>query len=219
MSAPIQIVRAQRIVDNVYEGLHEAILSGQLLPGEKLSVPALAQQLSVSRSPVREAVARLTTEGLAVESPRRGAVVAKIGLADLAELYEVREALEGVVTRLAVERSGRHVVDDLEPVIERHAEAIARGDMQAHVECDMEFHAVIRRGSSHDLAIRLLDQIQSRVKLAMRSTSVTAGPERALEDHKRILAALRLGDARESEARAREHVARLRGVLRDSVRP
>jgi DNA-binding GntR family transcriptional regulator len=97
---------ADRIADTVDEKLCNAIFARTLQPGTRLSVPALAAELGVSRSPVREAVLRLTQERLAREEPRRGAVVAHIGPRELTALYEVREVLEGLAARLAVENSG-----------------------------------------------------------------------------------------------------------------
>ena len=211
----IDIAPTQRIADSVYDGLRDAVLDGRLAPGSKLSVPALAQRLEVSRSPVREAVARLIAEGLAVESPRRGAVVATITPADLAELYEVRSSLEGVAARLAVQRTGgAGLADRLDEVLARHQAALAGNDTDAIEECDTAFHRMLREASRHAYAIRLLDQIQSQVRLAMRTTMVTAGPERALADHRAIVAAVRLGDAELAERRARDHVDRLRDALR-----
>ncbi|WP_255949835.1 GntR family transcriptional regulator [Streptomyces odontomachi] len=210
----IDIAPTHRIADSVFQGLREAVLDGRIPPGRRLSVPALAQQLDVSRSPVREAVARLTADGLAVESPRRGAVVATITLADLAELYEVRGALEGVVARLAIERSGPELADRLDEVLAEHQAALDAGDIQTVQRCDAAFHRLIRQASRHDYASRLLDQIQSQVRLAMRTTMVAAGPERALREHREIATAIRLGDAELAERRAQAHVARLRDALR-----
>lgn len=216
MTTPlIDVAPTQRITDSVFTGLREAVLDGRIAPGSKLSVPALAQQLNVSRSPVREAVARLIADGLAVESPRRGAVVATITLTDLAELYEVRGSLEGVVARLAVERTGPALADDLETVLAEHRTALDREDAAAIERCDAAFHKLLRQASRHAYAIRLLDQIQSQVRLAMRTTMATAGPERALADHRAITTAIRLGDAELAERRARHHIDRLRDALRD----
>jgi DNA-binding GntR family transcriptional regulator len=214
VASAIDIAPTQRIADSVFDGLREAVLDGKLAPGSKLSVPALAQQLNVSRSPVREAVARLIADGLAVDNPRRGAVVATITSADLAELYEVRSSLESVVTRLAVERTGPALADELDQILAEHRAALDSGDSQVIQQCDAAFHKLLRRASRHAYAIRLLDQIQSQVKLAMRTTMVTAGPERALQDHRDITAAIRLGDAELAERRARDHIHRLRDALR-----
>jgi DNA-binding GntR family transcriptional regulator len=215
MSSVINIEPAHRIADSVFRGLREAVLNGVIASGSKLSVPALAEQLGVSRSPVREAVARLISDGLAVETPRRGAVVATITSAELAELYEVRCALEGVVARLAVERGSPGLADELDEILAAHRAALDAQDISAAQHCDETFHMTLREASGHSYAIRLLDQIQSFVRLAMRTTMVSGGLESAWQDHRNIATAARLGDAELAERRARDHVIRLRDSLRE----
>lgn len=202
-----------RIADIVYERLREEVVDGVLPPGARLSVPALADRMNVSRSPVREAVQRLIQERLAREEPRRGAVVASVGPAELATVYQAREVLEGLAARLAVENAGRRLVDELAGVLAEHELAVDAEDYAGHVEADTRFHSLIRRAGANPEVVRMLDEIQTQVRLAMRTTSVTGGPRRALEDHRAILAAIRSADPDAAERAARTHVARLRDVL------
>lgn len=204
---------ASRIADAVYERLREEVLSGQLTPGSRLSVPALAERLRVSRSPVRDAVLRLIQDRLAVEEPRRGAVVAQMGPTELAALYEVREVLEGLATRLAVENSGRRLVEALRGALAEHERAVRVADIAGHTAADLRFHALIRRASGNTEVAHLLEGIQSRVRLAMRTTTITGGPHNAVRDHRAILAAIEAGDPAAAEAAARAHIARLHAVL------
>lgn len=202
-----------RLGDTVYERIREQIFSGELPAGTRLSVPALAARLHVSRSPVRDAVLRLTQEGIAREEPRRGAVVARITASDLAALYEVREVLEGLATRLAVENAGRRLVDALADVLARHEQAVRDSNLDGHFEADTTFHRLIREASGNPEVCHMLDRIGSKVRLAMRTTSVTAGPKYAVRDHRKILAAIRKGDPGHAETVARAHIARLRTAL------
>jgi DNA-binding GntR family transcriptional regulator len=204
---------ADRLGDTVYERIREEVLSGDLPAGTRLSVPAIAARLDVSRSPVRDAVLRLTQEGLAREEPRRGAVVARITAADLVTLYEVREVLEGLAARLAVENAGRRLVDNLAEVTRRHETAVQASDLAGHFEADTTFHRIIREAGGNTEVCHMLDRIGGKVRLAMRTTSVTAGPRQALRDHKAILAAIRKGDPAHAESVARAHISRLRTAL------
>src|SRR3982750_1808061 len=95
-----------RIVDTVQGALRQAIFQGTLRAGEPLSVPKLARRLNVSRSPVREAVLGLVAQGLAVEQPRRGVVVATVNPADLLAIHEIRVFVEACAARLAAQRIG-----------------------------------------------------------------------------------------------------------------
>lgn len=207
------VMATDRLGDTVYERIREEILTGDLAAGTRLSVPAVASRLDVSRSPVRDAVLRLIQEGLAREEPRRGAVVARITAADLVTLYEVREVLEGLATRLAVENAGRRLVDGLAEVTRRHEAAVRTSDLAGHFEADTTFHRLIREASGNAEVCHMLDRIGGKVRLAMRATSVTAGPRQALRDHKAILAAIRKGHPADAEAVARAHIARLRTAL------
>lgn len=201
----------------MYQRLLQAILSSELQPGERLIVPALAQQLNVSRSPVREAVQRLIRERLAIEEPHRGAVVAQIRQEDLLYLYDVREMLEGLAARRAAERMTEDDLAALRDALARHEQLVEQGELEAHVEIDQDFHAIVRRSTQNQWLIEFLDELRSLVRLAMASTTVTAGPHKAVQDHRRILEALEAGDPDRAEATAREHIARLRTALRQGA--
>lgn len=213
MGMPMSGTAADRMADTVYERLREQIFTGELEPGARLSVPALAERLEVSRSPVRDAVLRLVRERLANEEPRRGAVVAEVGLTELVAIYEVREVLEGLAARLAVENAGRRLVRALGDALDDHERAVGVADVQASTEADMRFHALIREASGNAEVCRLLEDAQTQVRLAMRTTTVTAGPRQALADHRAILTAIESGDPGKAEQAARAHIFRLREVL------
>lgn len=213
----MKVSSPERIADVVYQHLREQIFSGELPPGTRLSVPAIADEFDASRSPVRDAVLRLTQERLAREEPRRGAVVARVGPVELAALYEVREVLEGLAARLAVENAGRRLIDRLRDTLTEHEEAVATADLDRHQQADMRFHSLIRQAGGNDEVIRTLDDIQAQIRLAMRTTTVTGGPRYAVADHRAILTAIESGDPAEAERAARAHIARLRLVLLEST--
>lgn len=202
-----------RIADAIYERIREEIFTGALPPGARLSVPALAERLEVSRSPVREAVLRLVQDRLADEEPRRGAVVAQIGARELAAIYDVREVLEGLAARLAVENSGRRLVTALHDVLADHERAVRDTDVAAVTDADMRFHSLVRHAADNPEVVRLLDGVQTQVRLAMRTTRVTAGPRQAIDDHRAILTAIESGDPSAAEYAARAHIYRLRSAL------
>lgn len=203
----------ERIVDWTFELLRTAIVDGELEPGARLSIPALAEQLTVSRSPVREAVQRLVSDGLAVEVPHRGAVVATYGAVELLPVYEIREFLEGLAARLAAERATPDELKEMRMSFDDHVAAIEAGDQQGHFERDAHFHALTRQAADNQWLEALLDQIRGKIQLAMATTSVSDGPDQALIEHRRILEAIESRDPNEAEAAARAHVLRLRMTL------
>lgn len=190
----------------------------RLPPGAALSVPDLARQLSISRSPVREAVQRLVQEGLAISVPHRGAVVARIGVEDLQELYEVREMLEGLAARRATERLDSTARSELASLVEQHREALERKDLEGHVSLDMRFHLRVRELAGNKRLVEMLNRLQGQVRLAMHSLwGRYDAPRRALEDHEKILAAMLGGDPDAVERAARAHIARVRAALASYV--
>lgn len=205
-----------RVADWAYARLRDAVHTGELTPGERLNVPGLAQTLGLSRSPVREAVQQLVRDGLAIEEPHRGAVVADIRWPQLRLIYEVREALEGAAARAAAQRMSDAQLVELRGQLERHREAVEAGDLDRHIDLDQEFHAHIREATENPWLIEYLDRLRSLVRLAMRSTIVTGGPAEATKDHGRILDALESRDPELAEHAARAHIARLHAALAEA---
>lgn len=213
--APLQ--PTERIADAVYEQLREAVLTGQFPAGSRLSVPSLASELEVSRSPVREAVQRLVKDRLAVEEPRRGAIVSNVSPEELAALYQVREVLEGLAARIAAEHPDPNFISILETTMNNHRTAVNEADWAAHAEYDSQFHSLLRRQSGNSELIRSLDDIQVRVRLGMTKTSVSSGMQVALSDHQAIFDAIKESDGNAAERVARRHISRLRESLLTGV--
>ena len=206
------------LADRAYARIRDAILANQLPPGTPLSVPELARQMKISRSPVREAVQRLIYDDLAVHVPYRGAVVASVEVEDLRELYVVRELLEGLAARLATERVTVSDLADLRAIIAAHEDVVDAGDERAHVELDMAYHRLIREIGANTHLNAVLQQIQGKAHLAQHQ--LWRGPDAprlALEEHQRVLDAMAAGDAAEAERAAKAHIARLRVRLGEDV--
>lgn len=172
------------LADRAYEELKGAVLANRLRPGDALSVPALATQLGISRSPVREAVQRLIHDGLATHIAHRGAVVATVDVEDVRRLYVLREVMEGLAARLATERLDATRVSELRDLLERHEQVVAAGDdEQAHTEMDMAYHRLIREVADNAHLTSALDTVQGKAHLALhalwRSPRAPGSPSRS----------------------------------------
>lgn len=214
---PSSLVEDGPVSDAIYRHLRDRIVAGEVLPGSRLSVPALAQEYNVSRSPVREAVLRLVGTGIARQSRNAGAVVAPVDLAELVGVYEAREGLEWAAARLAATHRARGLRRRLLDLLTEHEQVAAAGDFTRHVALDAEFHRSIRQAAQSPLIESMLDDIQDRVMIAMRSTSVSGGMEQAVADHRRIFEAVIAGDVDEAGLAASAHIARLTALLRSGA--
>jgi DNA-binding GntR family transcriptional regulator len=210
---------AARIVDAVHTAVRQAILSGALAPGEPLSVPELSRRLDVSRSPVREAVLQLVSEGLAVEQPRKGVVVATINHDDLLELHEIREFVEALSARLCAERIDDAGLARLHEVIEQQKTCVARGDETGYFETNIAFHAMIGAATGNARLRSILSSLEGQMRIGLRHSSYEDEQHHhGLREHEGILAAIGARDPDRAEAIMRRHIALAKARLR-SVGP
>ena len=212
-SALPPLPQQRRVADSVHDLLREAIIEGRITPGSRLSVPLLAQQLLVSRSPVREAVQRLVQEGLAKEEPHRGAAVARLRPEELVPLYEIREALEGLAARLVAEHATPEELDQVRAAYEAHASALERGEATRHVALDLNFHAALRAASHNQELQRYLERVQGKIAIAMLGGRPQEWSKQAIVEHHTILEAVLARDPDAAEAAARAHIRRVRADI------
>ena len=210
----LQPVATARVVDQVRERLRAAILAGELAPGTRLSVPELARHLQVSRSPVREAVLLLVSEGLAVEHSRRGVEVVRLGLADLLDLYDLRAALESLAAGLAASRMAGTDLAALRGVLDAQG-AAATLDPRGFRELDARFHQIIVQTCGNARLIRHAQQLAQEMRLAGPLLLNTAPHlRRSHEEHRTIEAALRQRDGPAAEQAMRAHLTRVARAVR-----
>ena len=148
--------------DVVFYTLRQAILKGELEPGERLMEMQLAEQLGVSRTPIREAIRKLELEGLVLMIPRRGAIVAKITEKDLRDVLEVRSSLERLSTELACERMKEDTIVELRKAQEAFKEALDGDDITLQAQRDVEFHDVIYKATGNLRLIQMLNNLRER---------------------------------------------------------
>ena len=176
MSDLPQMSPAIRIVDAVQDMLRDAIFGGTLRAGEALSVPELARRLNVSRSPVREAVLGLVAQGLAVEQPRRGVVVATIAADDLVAIHEVREFLEAGAAQLCARRIERAGVDHLRRILAEQKRAVRDKDADGYFRTNSQLHGAIAAGTGNARLEQILRNLENQMRIALNRI---AGDEHA----------------------------------------
>ncbi|AFQ42156.1 MULTISPECIES: GntR family transcriptional regulator [Desulfosporosinus] len=200
----------------VFESMRDAILSGVLEPGERLMEIQLAEEMGVSRTPVREAIRKLELENFVVMIPRKGAYVAGVSSKDVADVFEIRSALEGLAAGLAAERITEDELEQMERVLFYRANAEGEMDLEQIVKSDTDFHALVYSASRNERLIQILANLREQIQ-RFRATSL-AVPGRnklALEEHRMIVEALRKHDSEEAQSLAMAHIVTAENVMFD----
>ena len=168
---PIQLDVYRPLRDVVSDVLRQAIKDGVLKPGERLMEIRLAEELGVSRTPIREAVRKLEQEGFVVMVPRRGTYVADISLKDIAQVFEIRSALEVLAAGLAAERITPDELKSLERILVEINEYIANDDFDKVVDADVRFHDILYQASRNQRLVDILHNLREQM-LRFRSISM-----------------------------------------------
>ncbi|WP_316576157.1 GntR family transcriptional regulator [Nocardia canadensis] len=193
---------------SVHRQIRQMVLSGELAPGRSLSVPALATQLGVSRSPVREAVQQLIYEGLAVSAPHAGAKVAAVDAAQIRDVLAVRAALDGLAAAAAATRLTEADLDKLASIIAaQEANLDDATDAARDAQLDLEFHTFIRDASGNSCVVDELARLEAKAHLYRGDLWCSARNRRvALREHRRIVEALESGHPESARTAAEAHV-------------
>jgi len=207
--------------ENLTNYLIEAIVEGQIPLGSKISEPEIAKKLDVSRGPLREAIMRLEGLGLIERIPHVGARVISFSYAHLAELYAVRESLEGMAARLAA----RHITDEelegLEQLLSTHSRHIEKveGKSYFHQQGDFDFHYRIIKASRNSKLVTLLcDELYHLLRMyRYQSPQSHSRPTKALAEHKHILQAIRSRDEELAEMLMRRHISSSRQLIEHQI--
>jgi DNA-binding GntR family transcriptional regulator len=195
---------AESAGSRVARGLRDRLRTGALPPGTVLSQAEIAAEYGISRIPVRDALHILSTEGL-VDLGGAGAVVTGLSIAELQELYEMREAIEPVVTAIAVPNVGRAEVTQMAALAERmETEGIEPADW---LEANARFHALVYERADRPRMVRLTEQLRRLTdRYVYLHLDVIGDVEHLHDEHRRILDAVRRGDPREVAELTRLHL-------------
>ncbi|MDG2299548.1 MAG: GntR family transcriptional regulator [Planktomarina sp.] len=195
-----------RISDSVYDTIKSAIITHDLPPGYHLSVPSLAKQMGVSRSPIRESVQKLISEGLAYEKPRQGAYVSKFETKDLLPAFQVRLVLDGLAAKLSAVHVTKKLISKLEKIMLAHRNAIDNRDPDKYTNADIQFHTALLDNSNNPLLKEMAKSVYYQIYAAMKTRAAPLGPEVTYQDHMLIFNAVVNAREVEAEIAARDHV-------------
>lgn len=193
--------------DVVFNTLRQAILKGELEPGERLMEIQLAERLGVSRTPIREAIRKLELEGLVLMIPRKGAEVAKISEKSLRDVLELRRSLEELAIELACQRMTQEEIDELEDAQRAFRKAVDSKDVMLMAETDEKYHEIIYQGTKNSRLVQILNNLREQM-YRYRLEYIKDADKRQilLIEHDNILKAVRNRKVAEAKAAMREHI-------------
>jgi DNA-binding GntR family transcriptional regulator len=193
----------------VFENLKQAIVRGDFSPGNRLVESRIAEAMGISRTPVREAIHKLEREGLIQKLPRGGFSVSNLTHEEIEETFGIRSVLESYAARLAAIKHQRQELEPLEEKIEEFQYHLNRGEMEALLQINTEFHALLYAMSRSPRLIKMINDLKDqiyrfrRIMLKKEKMAKTSN-----DDHRQMLGAMKKRDADRVETLVKQHILR-----------
>ena len=202
------------LYQEVAERLRQRIFAQELPPGTWIDEQALAEQYGISRTPLREALKVLASEGLVTLKPRRGCYVTEISERDLDEVFSVMSMLEGECARLSATKAGKDDLARLQAIHQGLEKAAAQGDIDRFFEANQAFHLALHELADNRWLLHVIEDLRKVIKLSRHHSLFSEGRlEQSLAEHRDIMAALLAGDGARAEAVMRTHILSGRSAL------
>jgi DNA-binding GntR family transcriptional regulator len=194
--------------DIIFETIREAIIKGELKPGERLLEENLAEKMGVSRTPVREAIRKLELEGLVKMIPRKGAHVADLSIKDIMDVLELRATLDGLASSLAATRITQDELNELKTVLNQFIAVSGKpNNLNNIIKKDVEFHDIIYRASRNEKLIQLSNNLREQIQrfrvIYLKEYSTA---ENLIREHEDIYKALAMGETDLARNTAEIHI-------------
>ena len=207
---PLQVLQERKSLgQHVFDNLKQAIIRGNMTPGEWLVESHIAQMLGISRTPVREAIHKLEREGLIERQPRGGFTVLGLGRDDIEETFGIRSVLEGYAARLATVRHQPTELKALEKKIEEFQMYLNKGQLDVLPEINTEFHDLLYALSKSPRLIHMINALRDQIfrfrQMILKDDKLASISN---EDHIRMLKFMRKRDAEGVERLVRDHILR-----------
>lgn len=205
--------------DVIFDSLREAIIMGELKPGERIMEIQFAEKMGVSRTPVREAIRKLELEGLVVMAPRKGAHVAELSVKDIKDVLEIRSSLDGLASSLAAQRITDEELKELNNILKQFENYMEKNNVNGLIKKDVEFHDLIYKASRNErlshIASNLKDQIHRFRVVYLKDYS---SPKELVKEHNDIYNAIKNKDAGLANHLAAEHIKHQEMTMISSLR-
>ena len=191
----------------VYKIIKSKIAKGELKPKQRIFESRIAEQLSISRGPVREAIRDMTKEGIVINIPRKGTFIAAYTIKDIEEIYSIRAILEGLAIRRSIKYLTKKDIKNLENLRDEILVASKNKNILEMVEKDMHFHKVICYSSKHTRLIKFWSEMNYQIRTFLVTADlVFYNPEQIWQRHNKILEAIKTKDPDKAEKCIKNHI-------------
>jgi len=205
--------------DVVFNTLRQAILTGDLKPGERLMEIHLANRLGVSRTPIREAIRKLELEGLVIMIPRRGAEVAQITEKSLKDVLEVRRALDALCAELACDRISEEELENLKKACEDFEKATATKDAKVIAKADVALHDIIVKATNNQRLVTLVNNLSEQMyRYRFEYIKDETQHSRLVEEHRTIYESIVNKNKEAASEAARVHIDNQEASIMKQIR-
>ena len=205
--------------DVVFNTLRQAILRGEMEPGERLMEIQLAQKLGVSRTPIREAIRKLELEGLVIMIPRKGAEVAHITEKDMKDVLEVRSTLEELVVELAIKNVTDEKIEELKCANKVFESAIVSKDAVNIVEADVKFHDILYSMTNNARLIQIINNLREQMyRYRVEYLKEEQTRNLLVSEHEELVKAIREGDVQKAQDISFHHLENQRMAIIRTIR-
>lgn len=209
---PLDVMRTRTVTDQIFDVLYERVVNLTLAPGAKLSEIEVAQQMGVSRQPVRDAFYRLSQLGFIQIRPQRATTVTPISEDAVLQAYFIRSALEEACMRTAAQVLTTKQLDALDTLVQRQAAAVEAGERSRFHALDDQFHHDICKYAGLEFVWALIKENKGHMDRA-RYLSLSYGADIALQEHRQILTALRDRDGQSAAGAVKQHLSRIEAII------
>lgn len=217
---PIRLDSYKPLRELVCENIRQAIIDGTFSPGERLMEIQLADEMGVSRTPVREAIRKLELEGFVVMIPRRGTYVADISIKDITEIYEIRITLDELAAGLAAERITDDELAQLNYYLLEIGKHVANNDLDKIVEVDTAFHDVLYTASRNERLRSIINNLREQLTgIRGRSMGYPGRLIETMDEHRLLVEAIAARDVDRARGAARTHIENAEHTLMLSMKP
>jgi len=207
MESLLKIEGYELLSQKVYRVLKTEIIKGSLKPGTKLSEGKIAEQMEVSRTPIREALRELAAEGFVKISPNQGVVVSNASIEDVQEVLQIRGVLEGLAARLAAKIINKEEIKELDKYLKQMEYYTNKDDVLAFSEMDAEFHELILGICENNRLIQIRKNLSDQAhRYRIRSLTIPGRLKYSLKEHREIVETLKRKDAEQADRLSQKHI-------------